>query len=242
MQAEIPPLRGQPQRTMVDMGMAMYGMAMGHGASHGQGDSHSMQGMAGRSGTGTMMEDAGPIIAHHEKADYGVGNINQAAVQRYRLGDRGTGLEDFTHRVLTYSQLRNVITPPDRHAPVDRTIELHLTGNMDRYMWSFDGDEFSQSKPIDFPLGKRIRLVLVNDTMMEHPIHLHGMFMQLENRQGDRLPYKHTISVLPASRVSLLVTADEPGRWAFHCHLLYHMEAGMFRVVRVAPQEALEHA
>ena len=242
MQAKVPPLRGQPQRTMIDMGMAMSGMAKDHGASHGQGDIHSMQGMAGRSGTGTMMEPAGPIIAHHEKADYGVGNISQAAVQRYRLGDRGTGLKDVAHRVLTYGQLRNVITPPDRHAPVDRTIELHLTGNMDRYMWSFDGDEFSQSTPIDFPLGKRIRLVLVNDTMMEHPIHLHGMFMQLENRQGDRLPYKHTISVLPASRVSLLVTADEPGRWAFHCHLLYHMEAGMFRVVRVAPQEALDHA
>jgi FtsP/CotA-like multicopper oxidase with cupredoxin domain len=160
-----------------------------------------------------------------------------AEIQRNRLAEPGTGLEDAGHRVLTYAQLRNVKPMRDRRAPT-RTYELHLTGNMDRYMWSFDGKEFHEvTGPIDFPYGERVRLVLVNDTMMEHPIHLHGMFMELENGQGDRLPFKHTVSVKPAERLSLLITADEPGRWAFHCHLLYHMEMGMFRVVRVDPSE-----
>jgi CopA family copper-resistance protein len=205
------------------------------GMNHGGGGHDAMAGMAGM-GAG----DRGPVVARHEPGGHGPGNINVAEVQHDRLGERGTGLEAVDHRVLTYSQLRNVKPMRDRRAP-SRTIELHLTGNMDRYMWSFDGVTYSDSTPIDVVLGERIRLVLVNDTMMEHPIHLHGMFMELENGQGDYLPFKHTLSVLPASRASLLFTADEPGRWAFHCHLLYHMDAGMFRVVRVAPAEALDH-
>lgn len=105
-------------------------------------------------------------------------------------------------------------------------------------MWSFDGVKYTNAdSPIDFPYGERVRLILVNDTMMEHPIHLHGMFMELENEQGEYLPFKDTINVLPASRVSLLITANEPGRWAFHCHLILHMELGMFRVVRIIPTE-----
>jgi len=188
---------------------------------------------AGTMGTGAMMEKAGPVVAQHGPDHHGIGNVTVANVQRDRLAERGTGLEDVNHRVLTYSQLRNIKPMQDRREP-SKTIEIHLTGVMDRYMFSFDGVKYSDSTPIEFPYGERIRLVLVNDTMMEHPIHLHGMFMELENAQGDHLPFKHTISVLPASRVSLLVTADEPGRWAFHCHLLYHMEMGMFRVVRVS--------
>jgi FtsP/CotA-like multicopper oxidase with cupredoxin domain len=203
---------------------------MNHGGGH-----EAMGGMAGM-GAG----DPGPVVARHEPGGHGPGNINVAEVQRDRLGERGAGLETVDHRVLTYSQLRNVKPMRDRRPP-SRTIEIHLTGNMDRYMWSFDGVKYSDAEPIDIVLGDRIRLVLVNDTMMEHPIHLHGMFMELENDQGDYLPFKHTLSVLPASRASLLLTADEPGRWAFHCHLLYHMEAGMFRVVRVAPAEAFDH-
>ena len=160
---------------------------------------------------------------------------------RDRLAERGTGLEDVNHRVLTYSQLRNVVPMQDRREP-SKTIEIHLTGNMDRYMWSFDGVKYSNATPIEFPYGERIRLIMVNDTMMEHPIHLHGMFMELENGQGEHLPFKHTLSVLPGSRASLLVTADEPGRWAFHCHLLYHMEMGMFRVVRVSDQSGDDNA
>ena len=203
--------------------------------AHGTGPS------SGTMGTGAMMEKAGPVVAHHGPDHHGMGNVTVANVERYRLAERGTGLEDVNHRVLTYSQLRNVKPMQDRRAP-SRTIEIHLTGVMDRYIFSFDGVKYSQATPIEFPYGERIRLVMVNDTMMEHPIHLHGMFMELENKQDDYLPFKHTISVLPASRVSLLVTADEPGRWAFHCHLLYHMEMGMFRVVRVSDQSGNENA
>lgn len=235
MTAPVPALRKQPQRTMLDMGMDMSAMAGDHkgkmsGISH---DMKDMKGMDG--GTGAMMENAGPIVAHHGPNDHGAGNISVATAERYRLGERGTGLEDVNHRVLTYSQLRNVVPMEDKRKP-SKTIELHLTGNMNSYMWSFNGTEYSQSTPVEFPYGERIRLILVNDTMMEHPIHLHGMFMELENHQGERLPFKHTISVLGGSRVSLLVTADEPGRWFFHCHLLYHMEMGMARVVRVNKQ------
>ena len=143
--------------------------------------------------------------------------------------------------MLTYSQLRNMVPMRDRREP-SRTIEVHLTGNMDRYMWSFDGVKYSDTdSPIDFPYNERVRLIMINDTMMEHPIHLHGMFMELENDQGDHLPFQDTISVLPGSRVSLLVTANEPGRWFFHCRLLYHMEMGMARVVRVGPRSQKEN-
>ena len=195
---------------------------------------------AGTMGTGAMMEQSGPVIAKHGPDTHGAGNINIANVQRDRLAERGTGLEDVNHRVLTYDQLRNVVSMQDRREP-SQTFEVHLTGNMDRYMWSFDGVKYSDSTPIEFPYGERIRLILVNDTMMEHPIHLHGMFMELENGQGEHLPFKHTLNVLPGSRASLLITADEPGRWAFHCHLLYHMEMGMFRVVRVSDQSGDEN-
>ena len=251
--AAVPPLRAQPQRTMVDMGMDMSGMDMSGdqaamkdtphdggmtGMKHG---SSSMGGTAKGGGTGAMMEKSGPVIAQHGPGEHGPGNLTVADVQRYRLDERGTGLEGVDHRVLTYSQLRNVKPMADKRPP-SRTIEVHLTGNMDRYMWSFDGVKYSDSTPIEFPYGERIRLVMVNDTMMEHPIHLHGMFMELENKQGDHLPFKHTISVLGGSRVSLLVTADEPGRWAFHCHLLYHMEMGMFRVVRVSNKLGVDNA
>ena len=101
-------------------------------------------------------------------------------------------------------------------------------------MWSFDGKKYSDAKePIHFRYGERLRWTFVNDTMMEHPLHLHGMFMELENGAGDYLPRKHTVIVKPAERVSVAITADAPGHWAFHCHLLLHMEAGMFRVVEV---------
>jgi len=248
MSAAVPPLREQPERTMIDMGMDMGDMGhAGHGKkgmsdmSH-QGhdmcamkhDDQPMSGM-GADDSIAMMEPAGPIVARHGPDWHGPGNISVAEVQRDRLAERGTGLADAPHRVLTYSQLRNTKPMADRREP-GYTVEIHLTGNMDRYMWSFDGVKYTNAdSPIEFPYGERVRLIMVNDTMMEHPIHLHGMFMELENGQGERLPFKDTISVLPGSRVSLLVTANEPGRWAFHCHFLYHMETGMFRVVRVVP-------
>jgi CopA family copper-resistance protein len=150
------------------------------------------------------------------------------------LARPGLGLGDSGRRVLTYADLR-ARTPFYDARPPDREIELHLTGDMVRYMWSFDGKKYSEALPITLKEGERVRVVLVNDTMMEHPIHLHGMWMQLENGNGAYSPRKHTIIVRPGERVSALVTADAPGQWAFHCHLLYHMEAGMFRKVVVTP-------
>ena len=182
------------------------------------------------------MTPAGPVVAHHGPDHHGPGNSGVAEMQRNRLGEPGTGLRGVGHRVLVYSDLRALEAYGQR--PPDREIELHVTGNMERYMWSFDGLKFSEvSGPIPFRHGERIRLTLVNDTMMEHPIHLHGMWMELENGHGEHRPRKHTVNIKPAERLSVLVNADAPGRWAFHCHLLYHMETGMFRVVEVSPYE-----
>jgi CopA family copper-resistance protein len=148
-----------------------------------------------------------------------------------RLAEAGDGLPDTGRRVLSYADLQ-AASGAEEIVPT-RDITLHLTGNMQRFVWGFDGAKFSHAPPIPVRLGERVRFVLINDTMMEHPIHLHGFFFALENGQ-DRLPLKHTINVKPAARVSILVHADTPGHWAFHCHLLYHMEAGMFRTVVVA--------
>jgi FtsP/CotA-like multicopper oxidase with cupredoxin domain len=150
-----------------------------------------------------------------------------------RLHDPGDGLNGNGRRVLTYSDLRALYRGVDGRPP-SREIILHLTGNMERFIWGFDGCKFSQAEPIHLKLGERVRFVLINDTMMEHPIHLHGLWSELENGSGEFAPYKHTLIVKPAERVSYLVSADAPGRWAFHCHLLYHMEAGMFRTVIVS--------
>ena len=150
-----------------------------------------------------------------------------------RLNDPGDGLNDNGRRVLTYADLRARYRGVDGRPPT-REIELHLSGNMERYIWGFNGEKFSQAKPVEMRLGERLRIVLVNDTMMEHPIHLHGLWSELENGHGPFNPYKHTIIVKPSERVSYLVSADTPGKWAYHCHLLYHMEAGMFRTVVVS--------
>jgi CopA family copper-resistance protein len=150
-----------------------------------------------------------------------------------RLHDPGDGLNGNGRRVLTYSDLRALYKGVDGRLPT-REIILHLTGNMERFIWGFDGRKFSEAGPIHLKLGERVRFVLINDTMMEHPIHLHGLWSELENGGGEFAPYKHTLIVKPAERVTYLVSADAPGRWAFHCHLQYHMEAGMFRTVVVS--------
>ena len=150
-----------------------------------------------------------------------------------RLNVPGDGLNHNGRRVLTYANLKARYKGVDGRPPT-REIELHLSGNMNRYIWGFNGQKFSDAEPVELKLGERVRIVLVNDTMMEHPIHLHGLWGELENGNGEFNPYKHTIIVKPAERVSYLVSADTPGRWAYHCHLLYHMEAGMFRTVVVA--------
>jgi FtsP/CotA-like multicopper oxidase with cupredoxin domain len=150
-----------------------------------------------------------------------------------RLNEPGDGLQNNGRRVLTYADLRARYRGVDSRPPT-REIELHLTGNMERFIWGFNGLKFSDAEPIEFKLGERLRIVLINDTMMEHPIHLHGLWSELENGHGAFNPYKHTIIVKPAERVSYLVSADTPGKWAYHCHLLYHMHTGMFRTVVVS--------
>jgi CopA family copper-resistance protein len=157
--------------------------------------------------------------------------VSKHALARYN--DPGDGLNNNGRRVLTYADLRTRYRGVDGRPP-SREIELHLTGNMERYIWGFNGKKFSDAKPIELKLGERVRFVLINDTMMDHPIHLHGLWSELENGHGEFAPYKHTVIVKPAERVSYLVSADTPGRWAFHCHLMYHMESGMFRTVVVS--------
>jgi FtsP/CotA-like multicopper oxidase with cupredoxin domain len=133
---------------------------------------------------------------------------------------------------LTYADLKSLFTDPDGRDPA-RTIELHLTGHMERFAWSFNGIKFSGAEPIRLTYGERLRIVLVNDSMMSHPIHLHGMWSDLEDDAGAFLVRKHTVDMPPGTKRSYRVTADALGRWAYHCHLLFHMEAGMMREVRV---------
>lgn len=216
---------------------------MGHGAAPGMNRpsassaSSGMQGMPDmRSGT---QPGAGPQVPSSNadgvdpqslKDRYSVDNV--AMEPKNRLAEAGDGLDGNGRRVLTYADLRALRSTANR-APT-RAIEFHLTGNMQRWMWGFDGKKFSQAGPVAVRLGERIRFILTNDTMMEHPIHLHGFLFAVENGQGDRLPLKHTINVKPGERMSFVFTADTPGHWAFHCHLLYHMEVGMFRTILVA--------
>ena len=188
-------------------------------------------------GVGTLgghgaMNMRDPSVAPQVKMGPGVATLSPMPMDR--TGERPTGLEKVDHRVLTYHDLKSLAPNADTRTPT-REIDLHLTANMERYMWSFDGKKYSEAKdPIRFRYGERVRLTFVNDTMMEHPLHLHGMWMHVENGVGEYLPRKHTVIVKPAERLSVAVTADALGPWAFHCHLLFHMDAGMFRVVEVS--------
>ena len=182
-----------------------------------------------------MMGDmsSGDVRAHHAGSEYGANVDMRVDTPRTNLDDPGIGLRDNGRRVLTYADLRSSGAAPDTREP-SREIELHLTGNMERYSWSFDGLEFGASTPVHFRYGERLRVILVNDTMMTHPIHLHGMWSDLESPDGSFQVRKHTIVVQPAQRVTFRVTADALGRWAWHCQLFYHMHAGMMREVVVA--------
>ena len=219
MTAEIPPLRPVPNLTMRDMGMG----GMDHGAmDHGSVD-HG----------GVSMRDpskAPPGMA----VGVGVDMISPAPADR--LGERPLGLQDAPHRVLVYTDLVSLNPNKDRRPP-SRSLEIHLTGNMERFMWGFDGRKFSELvEPIRFERNERVRVTLVNDTMMSHPIHLHGHFFELvTGGPAGHQPLKHTVNVAPGSKVTFDLTADAPGDWAFHCHLLMHMHAGMFNVVTVRP-------
>ncbi len=245
MEAAVPARRPRPTLTMADMGMDHGGMeGMDHGApagaapaaaaEHAGHEMPNMPGMPGMEAPRAGQPEPGtlPEPALHGPDHHGPANAAVAMVAKSRLNEPGLGLGDDGWRVLRYTDLR---TTELRHhlAPPDREIELHLTGNMERFMWSMDGKTLSEVEPIRVHLGERIRLTMVNDTMMNHPMHLHGMWMELENGAGVAVPKVHTVNVKPAERTSLLVTADAPGPWAFHCHILYHMDAGMFRVVEV---------
>lgn len=184
-------------------------------------------------GMGAMEHGAMADMAAPAGVETSVAVDNVAVMPIARLHEPGGGLGDSGRRVLTYADLR-AIRPASDTRPPQREIVLRLTGNMQRYIWGFDGKTFAQADPIALTRGERVRFVAINDTMMEHPLHLHGLWSELENGQGDYRPYKHTILVKPGERLSFLVTADEPGRWAMHCHLMFHMELGMFREVRVA--------
>lgn len=181
-----------------------------------------------------MMGDmTGVARAHHARTEYGPSTDMRVDTPRTNLDDPGVGLRDNGRRVLTYVDLHTIGGPLDKRGP-EREIELHLTGNMERYTWSIDGVEFGRSTPVHFRHNERLRVIFVNDTMMTHPMHMHGLWQELESPDGRFQARKHTIAVQPAQRVSFLVTADALGRWAWHCHLLYHMDSGMFREVVVA--------
>jgi FtsP/CotA-like multicopper oxidase with cupredoxin domain len=180
--------------------------------------------------------DPGPLLSMTDAAMAGGMQGMHGMAPQSRLEDPGVGLRNNGRRVLTYADLHTHGGPLDPRE-AQRDIVLHLSGDMQRFIWSFDGRKFSQAEPLSFNYGERLRIVLVNDTMMNHPIHLHGMWSELQSDRGEFLVRKHTITVQPAQRLAYAVTAAAPGRWAYHCHLLYHMQAGMFREV-IVPGEA----
>ena len=219
MTAPVPPLRKRPLLNMRDMGM----------------DHSAMPGMEGMEMDHSGMSMLDPRNAPQVKLGPGVQMISPMPADR--TGDPGQGLEDVGHKVLTLKDLVSLDPNPDPRPP-SRELEIHLTGNMERFMWAFDGVSYSHLKdPIPFRYNERVRVVLVNDSMMAHPIHLHGHFFEVVTGNPGRHPRKHTVNVLPGGKVAFDFTADERGDWAFHCHLLYHMHAGMFNVVTVRPLE-----
>ena len=260
MSAPVPPLRPKPVLSMKDMGMggmdhgSMSGMK--HGAAGGgsmQGMDHSamgggsMQGMDHSSmqssgGGGMQGMDHGSmdmrdksLVPPDVKVGVGVDMIAPTPVDR--TGDRPLGLEDAPHRVLTYHQLSPLTPFHDKREPT-RSVDIHLTGNMERFMWSFDGKKLNEgAEPIRFARNERVRVNLINNSMMSHPIHIHGHFFEVVTGMPGGNPIKHTVNVMPGGKASWNLTADAPGDWAFHCHLLFHMHAGMMNVVKVRPMD-----
>jgi CopA family copper-resistance protein len=254
--APVPALDPRPMLTMADMGHG----GMDHGQGHDMGaaqnppaDPHAGHGAAEKPATPdphaghTMPQQPAPQDPHvghtmaggnagmqqHPPSENGNPLVDmQTMTPTSRLDDPGIGLRNNGRRVLTYADLRSLFDDPDGRDP-GRTIELHLTGHMERFAWSFNGIKFADAEPIRLTYGERLRIVLVNDTMMTHPIHLHGMWSDIEDDAGQFHVRKHTVDMPPGTKRSYRVTADALGRWAYHCHLLFHMESGMFREVRV---------
>ena len=252
LQAPVPEVDPRPIIAMSDMGMdhgsmggmdhgSMAGMDQGNmagmdhskmaGMDHGNmtGMDHSKMAGMGHEGMAGM---SGAMQSHPASETNNPLVDMQTMSPTPKLNDPGIGLRNNGRRVLTYADLRSTFIDPDGREP-GRTIELHLTGHMEKFAWSFDGIKFSDAEPLRLKYGERLRITLVNDTMMTHPIHLHGMWSDLEDENGNFMVRKHTIDMPPGSKRSYRVTADALGRWAYHCHLLFHMEMGMFREVRV---------
>ncbi|PNG31791.1 MULTISPECIES: copper resistance system multicopper oxidase [Pseudomonas] len=223
LKATVPPMDPRPLLSMADMAMG----AMDHGA---------MPGM--NHGTMAAMEhNAVNAAIRHPASETNNPLVDMQTLNPTpRLNDPGLGLRHNGRRVLTYADLKSTFADPDGREP-SRTLTLHLTGHMEKFAWSFDGIAFAEAEPLRLEYGERVRIELVNDSMMSHPIHLHGMWSDLEDEHGRFQVRKHTIDMPPGTRRCYRVTADALGRWAFHCHLLYHMESGMFREVRVEERE-----
>ncbi|WP_017171030.1 copper resistance system multicopper oxidase, partial [Xanthomonas phaseoli] len=230
LQAPIPALDRRAILTMQDMGH-------GEGMHHALPAMHGVPGMLAAHGMHTMHShddaQAPDKAPHHPASETGNPLIDMRSnATAPRLDDPGVGLRDNGRRVLCYADLHSLFEDPDGREPA-RDIELHLTGHMEKFAWSFDGIAFASAQPLRLQYGERLRIVLVNDTMMQHPIHLHGMWSDLEDARGNFQVRKHTIDMPPGTRRTYRVRADALGRWAYHCHLLYHMEAGMMREARV---------
>ncbi|AFK54073.1 copper-resistance protein, CopA family [Tistrella mobilis KA081020-065] len=247
MTAPVPPLRPRPTLGMKDMGMggmdhgamghgnagATNHAAMGHGAPASAGADHAAMGH----GSGGMDHDMRDESLVPPTVKVGVGVDMIAPMPVDRTGDRPLGLENEPHRVLTYHDLAP-LTPFHDKRPPTRSVDIHLTGNMERFMWSFDGRKLNEgAEPIRFARNERVRVNLINNSMMNHPIHIHGHFFELVTGMPHGHPVKHTVNVMPGGKASFDLTADAPGDWAFHCHLLYHMHAGMMNVVKVRPMD-----
>jgi len=255
--APVPALDPAEWLTMSDMMGAMGSMAgmnhdsmkgmegMNHGSMKGMQGMGSMDGMKGMAGMKGMDHSAmnhqpkNPLAkpsstVNHASSEYGASVDMRVDTPRTNLDDPGIGLRNNGRRVLTLADLKSINGLLDDRRTPTKELELHLTGNMERYSWSFDGLEFGKSTPVSLKHGERVRVILQNDTMMTHPMHLHGMWSELETDKGELRVRRHTISVQPSQRISFLTTPNDLGRWAWHCHLLFHMDAGMFREVVVS--------
>jgi CopA family copper-resistance protein len=239
LRAPVPPVDPRPILSMADMGhggMGHGGMdhgGMDHGnMDHSSHDMSSMKGMEGGCGANMQGSMSGGMQTH-PASEAGNPLVDmQTMTPTPKLDDPGIGLRGNGRKTLSYSMLRSLFDDPDGRDP-GRDVELHLTGHMERFAWSFDGEPFASAEPLRLNYGERMRIVLVNDTMMTHPIHLHGLWSDLEDEKGEFMVRKHTVDMPPGTKRAYRVRADALGRWAYHCHLLYHMEAGMMREVRV---------
>ena len=243
--SSIPKMDFAPVLAHRDMGMA-HEMADMPAMDHSEHQGHQMTTTADKVMTNTNHREQSNIL---DKAGFGSTReithastengpqVDMRAMQpQSGLHDPGIGLRNhmqtYGRKVLTYGDLKNLYPTGDQREPT-REIELHLTGNMSRYMWSINGINFSDAEPLQLQYGERVRITLINDTMMTHPMHLHGMWSEVETGDPQHIPRKHTVLVQPGSKISYLVTADAHGQWAYHCHLMFHM-AGMFRIVNVS--------